>query len=321
MTDQITAEAAAGVTRPRLSRSLRLPAWTGLSPFFLVTFAGLLLPIGFLLWQSLRVTTYGASQRDPVTEQFIRESHTSFTLDNFHHSLQGINLTAIETSLKLSAITAILAAILGLVLAQAVVSSKGGWLKQVVTTASAVTANFGGIPLAFLFIATLDANAGTLTTFLQNHFGFSLSDDLHFDLHGLSGIAVVYMYFLIPLMVLVIMPALEGIKAQWGEAAENLGASRLQYWRWVAGPVLLPSFLGCLLLVFCAAFSAYATAHALNSQFPLVTNQIASLSGGDGGIPGQENVPAALAIDMILVVLPLTAIYLFLQRRTSRWFG
>ncbi len=181
-------------------------------------------------------------------------------------------------------------------------------------------ANFGGIPLAFLFIATIDANAGVLQTFLQDHFHFSLIDDLHIQLGHLSGLAVVYLYFLIPLMVLVMMPAMEGLKPQWGEAAENLGASRRAYWRHVAGPVLAPSVLGATLLLFCSSFSAFATAYAINSSFPLVTIRIQSVLSGNV-LPGQENLGAALALDMIIIVVPLTIAYQPLQRRTSRWLA
>ena len=73
------------------------------------------------------------------------------------------------------------------------------------------------------------------------------------------------MYFQIPLMVLVILPALEGLRPAWREAAANLGARTWQYWRYVGGPVLMPSFLGCVLLLFGSALSAYATAQALTS--------------------------------------------------------
>lgn len=320
MTDLLEAVAAPERAPVRPSRSLRVPAWVGLLPYVAFVGVGLILPILFICWQAFRKTVVTGVHRDPVTQQFVHNSQTSFTFDNVHTSLQGINLTSLETSVRLSAITAVLAAILGLLLAQAVVSSKGTALKQLVTTASAVTANFGGIPLAFLFIATLDANAGVFTNFLQNNFGISLQNDFGFQLSEMAGIVLVYMYFLVPLMVLVIMPALEGIKAQWGEAAENLGATRVQYWRWVAAPVLLPSFLGSLLLLFCAAFSAYATTHALNAGFPLVTIRIASVLSGNV-IVGQENLGAALAVDMIAIVLPLTVIYLLLQRRTSRWLS
>lgn len=309
-----------GETRSRPRRSLRLPAWVGVLPFLAFAAVALILPIGFLVWESVRrTTTTGSPVLNPTTLQYSTPSHTSFTFSNFAATLHQPHLHALETSLKLSAITAVLAAVLGFVLAQAVVASKGGALKRIVTTASAVTANFGGIPLAFIFIATIDANAGVFSKFVQNHLGFSLQDDLGFNLQGLSGISVVYMYFLVPLMVLVTMPALEGIKEQWGEAAQNLGATRMQYWRWVAAPVLLPSFLGAMLLVFCASLSAYATAYAINSFFPLVTIDIVSLISGN--VLAGPNLGAALAVDMILIVLPLTGVYLWLQRRTSRWLA
>lgn len=133
------------------------------------------------------------------------------------------------------------------------------------------------------------------------------------------GVEFVYLYFLIPLMVLVITPALEGLRPQWRESALNLGASRWQYWRYVAGPVLAPSFFGAAALLFCSSFSAYATAAALtNGTLSLTSLQIGSVLSGNV-ITGQENVGAALALDMIVVVVPLTMLYLAMQRRTSRW--
>ena len=81
----------------------------------------------------------------------------------------------------------------------------------------------------------------------------------------MSGVALVYMYFQIPLMVLIILPALEGLRPAWREAAENMGARSWQYWRYVGGPVLLPSFMSCLMLLFGSALAAYATAEALTT--------------------------------------------------------
>ncbi|MGI8521797.1 MAG: ABC transporter permease [Nocardioides sp.] len=315
MTDQ---QVAAG---PRRSRTRRPSLeWLGLLPFFGYIGVVFLVPIGFILWEALRRTTTSGTTRDPVTQQFIKHTTTSFTGANVSESLQGIYRTSLVTSIKLSAIVAVVGAVLGLVLALAVVSSRSTALRQLVTSAAAVTANFGGIPLAFLFIATLDANSGVATTFLQDQFHFSLRDDLGFQLPELSGLCLVYLYFLVPLMVLVMAPALEGLKPQWAEAAENLGASRSAYWRLVAAPVLLPSFLGAVLLLFCSAFSAFATAYAINSSFPLVTIRINAVLSGNV-LPGQENLGAALALDMIVVVLPLTVIYQLLQRRTTKWLA
>ncbi|HEY3530413.1 MAG TPA: ABC transporter permease subunit [Nocardioides sp.] len=295
-------------------------AWLGLTPFFAYVALVFLVPIGFILFEAFRRTTTSGVTRDPVTQQFVKHTETSFTFANVHDSLQGIYRTSLVTSVKLSAITAVIGAVLGMLLAAAVVNSSSAFLRQVVTSAAAVTANFGGIPLAFLFIATLDANSGVATTFLQDHFGLSLQDDLHLQLPELSGLCLVYLYFLVPLMVLVMAPALEGLKPQWAEAAENLGASRWTYWRLVAAPVLLPSFLGAVLLLFCSAFSAYATAYAINASFPLITIRINAVLSGNV-LAGQENLGAALALLMIVFVLPLTVIYQLLQRRTSRWLA
>lgn len=316
MTSQSEAGGAGTVSRPR---RISL-AWTGLLPFF--AFVGLvfLVPIGFILFDAFRRTVTGPAHRDPVTQQFVHTTKSSFTGANVSMSLHGVYFTDLVTSVKLSAVVAVIGAVLGMLLAYAVVSSKGGLLRQVMTSASAVLANFGGIPLAFMFIATIDANSGIVTTFLQSHFHFSLSQDGHINLQGLSGLGLVYLYFLVPLMVLVMTPALEGLKPQWAEAAQNLGASRFAYWRFVAGPVLAPSFLGAVLLLFCSSFSAYATAYAINSSFPLVTIGIQAVLSGNV-LPGQENLGAALALDMIVIVLPLTVIYQLLQRRTTRWLA
>jgi putative spermidine/putrescine transport system permease protein len=314
--DVASKASGAGLSRPRRLNV----SWLGLVPFFGYVLLVFLVPIGFILFNAVRKTVQGPSHRDPVTQQFVHTSKTTFTGSNVSQSLKGIYRTDLITSVKLSFIVAIIGAVVGILLAYAVVKSGSNALRQIVTAAAAVTANFGGVPLAFLFIATLDANSGIATKFMQDHFHISLQGDLHVQLAQLSGLSIVYLYFLIPLMVLVMTPALEGLKPQWGEAAENLGANRWHYWRFVAGPVLLPNFLGSVLLLFCSSFSAYATAYAINSSFPLVTIGIASVLSGNV-LSGQENLGAALALDMIVIVLPLTVIYQLLQRRTSKWLA
>ena len=50
----------------------------------------------------------------------------------------------------------------------------------------------------------------------------------------------------------------------------------------MGGPGLLPAFLGCVLLLFGSAFSAYATAEALTSgSVPLTAIQIGSFLNGN----------------------------------------
>lgn len=310
----------AGGTGPHRSRRASF-AWLGLVPFFGYVLVFFLVPIGFILYSALRKTTAGVAVRDPVTQQFVhKDAKTVYTSANVSDSVHGVYRTSLINSFELSLFVAVVGAILGVLLAYAVVNSNSGALRRVVIAAAAVTANFGGVPLAFLFIATV-GNSGALTALLNDHLGISLQDDLRFRLTTTAGIGLVYLYFLIPLMVLVMTPALEGLKPQWGEAARNLGASRWSYWRHVAGPVLMPNFLGSVLLLFCSSFSAYATADALVGQaFPLVPTQISNAVAGNV-LVGQQNLGAALALDMIVVVLPLTVIYQLLQRRTSRWLS
>nr|WP_257160093.1 ABC transporter permease subunit [Corynebacterium cystitidis] len=85
----------------------------------------------------------------------------------------------------------------------------------------------------------------------------------NFSITGFSGVTLVYLYFQIPLMAILMLPTLSGIKRQWQEAAASLGATRWQYIRDVVVPVLWPSILRSFLLLFADAFAAYATAFAL----------------------------------------------------------
>jgi putative spermidine/putrescine transport system permease protein len=240
-----------------------------------------------------------------------------FTLSNVSAATHGIYLHGFWQSIILSVVSAILPGIFGLLIAYAIFTAKrGNVLRQVAITASGVFANFGGVPLAFLFIASL-GSTGLITHWLKN---IGLDVYAHgFTLYSLIGVIVVYMYFQIPLMVLVILPALEGLRPAWREAAQNMGARTWQYWRHVAGPVLLPSFLGCVLLLFGSALSAYATAEALtNGTIPLTSIQIGSFLNGNV-IAGQENIGKALGLGMVVIIAIAMLIYVALQRRAAKW--
>ncbi|SDY90089.1 putative spermidine/putrescine transport system permease protein [Amycolatopsis xylanica] len=242
-----------------------------------------------------------------------------FTTDNIASAFKDQFGRSFATSIELSVLTAVLGAVLGAVLAQAVLASKeDGLLRKFVSSASGVLANFGGVPLAFAFIATL-GSIGIVTKALKG-LGFDIYAS-GFNLFNFTGIAIVYVYFQIPLMVIVFTPALEGMREQWREAAANLGATKWQYWRHIAGPILLPPFLASMLLLFANAFSAYATAYALTSGVvPLVPIQIGSLVSGNV-VADQQNLGKALGLGMIVVVALVMAIYNWMQRRASRWLG
>ncbi|MFB7055056.1 ABC transporter permease [Streptomyces vinaceus] len=287
---------AGGGTRRRRRRGPR--TWLAALP--LLAFTGLCfgIPLGAI--------AFGAVTRtDPST------GATRLTGEHLARSLQGPYLGSLVGSVQLSALTALIGGVLGVLIAQAVVTSRSQALRSAALTASGVLANFGGVPLAFAFIATVGISG--VVTQLADLTGFG------WNLYSFTGLTVVYLYFLIPLMVLVIAPALDGLRPQWREAAQNNGATGRQFWRHVGLPVLAPSLLGGFVLLFGTAFAAHATAAALvGGSVPLVTLKIADALSGNV-LTGQENVALALGLDMILIAGLVMAVYLPLQRRSARW--
>jgi len=238
------------------------------------------------------------------------------TLGNVAELREGYILRAFRNSIVVSATSALIGAVLGALLAYVVATGNPtGRLRRAVTSACGVLAQFGGVTLAFAFIATVGGQ-GLLTAAVQNALGTDISGNW---LYEVKGLVLVYSYFQIPLMVLVFLPALDGIRPQWREAAESLGGSTWDYWRQVAVPILTPPFLGALLLLFANAFSAYATAAALISQgAPIVPLQIRTALTSEV-LLGRENVGKALALGMIVIVAIVMTLNSLLQKRSSRW--
>jgi putative spermidine/putrescine transport system permease protein len=218
-------------------------------------------------------------------------------------------------SIKLSAVSALLGGLAGIVLALVVVRmQRPRWLRTVVSAFAGVAANMGGIILAFMFIASLGVQG--LATKILKAAGVNLASDF---ITSFWGLVLVYLFFQIPLMFLVMLPAADGLKPSWREAVANLGGTAVTYWRRVGIPVLTPAALGGLLLLFANAFAAYATAVALTSQSAeLVSVQIRFYLQGNM-ITGQENVGYALAAWMILIMIVTIGMYLALRRRSERW--
>lgn len=232
-----------------------------------------------------------------------------FTTDAF--------IAAFTKSLQLALITALLGAVFGGLLAWAVLrGDPNGVLRQLVISACGVLAQFGGVMLAFAFLATFGFN-GLITMFIKSSLGIKGLDMSW--LYSMTGLAVVYTYFQIPLMLIVFLPSLDGLRQEWYDASASLGGGAWSFWRHVGGPILAPSFLGALLLLFTNAFSAYATVQALISQgCVLITQQIACQMQSEV-VLGQANVGKALALGMIVIVSAVMAIYALIQRRASRW--
>jgi putative spermidine/putrescine transport system permease protein len=241
------------------------------------------------------------------------------TFGNLSALAQPQILSAFVHSTVLSGVTAVLGAVFGALLAYAVSTARdGGHLRRFVSSVCGVLAQFGGVTLAFAFVATVGFQ-GFVTLWLQN-VGVDLASSTWL-FEPYKGLILVYTYFQIPLMLIVFLPAVEGLRPQWREAAESLGGTTWHYWRYVGGPILAPSFIGAMLLLFTNAFSAYATAAALISQgSPIIPLQIGGTLSSEV-VLGQENVGKAMALGMVAIVAVVMTLYAVLERRTTRWLG
>lgn len=287
--------------RPTATRRRGGLAVLALVPFALFVGAFLLFPAVSLLFGSFHATATNA-----------------FTTANFTY-LGGENksLQPFINSFVLSFASMVSGGALGLLVAQALVSSKNRLLEQLTITFSSVAANFAGVPLAFAYIATIGVNG------LVTHILSGIGVDVYaagFTIYSLVGLTIVYTYFQLPLMVLLILPALQAVKPAWREASDNLGADGARYLRSVAIPVLMPSLLASLLLLFANSFGAYATAYALTTGFvSLVPIAISNLIAGDVSFdPGQGD---ALAMGLAVVMAVCVGGQALLQRRASRWLN
>lgn len=285
---------------PVLTSTASKRTWLGVVPFFVFAFLFLILPSARLF-----VGTF-------------TDEHGQFTVNNIAQLLtEPVILNAYLLSIQISAVTALGGGLFGFLLAYAV--TVGGLPKPMRTaliTFSGVASNFAGVPLAFAFVATL-GRTGLVTAILKNVFGINLYST-GFNLYTFVGLSLTYMYFQFPLMVLIMAPALDALKREWREAAENLGASSFQYWTQIALPVLFPSILGTMILLFSNAFGAYATAYALTGgALPIVTIQIGAQIRGD--VLHNPGLGYAMAMGMVVIMALSLAGYIWLRQKSERW--
>jgi len=287
-----------GGAGPRRRRRPGL-AWLGLTPFAAYVLLFLAVPAAIAVGSGF-TTGDGA-----------------FTLANLAAFSDPSVLRAFGGSFGLSAVSAVIGAVIGAVVCWALAAlDADGLVRSLIDAAASVLAQFGGVMLAFAFIATIGAQ-GLVTTWLVSALGIDINANGTF-LYTVPGLVLPYVSFQVPLMVLTFMPALEGVKTQWGEAAATLGAPRGTYWRRIALPVLAPAFWGSLLLLFANAFSSFATAAALISQGGIVPLTIRAQLTSET-VLGLQNVAGVLALGMVVVMAIVMGAYALLQRRAARW--
>jgi putative spermidine/putrescine transport system permease protein len=293
----MTATAGQGAPLARPVRRLSW-SWLGLLPFFLFAIFFIGAPITYLVIGSFQDKT------------------GQTTLQNYADLATPSISNAFLTSIEVSLVTAVIGGIFGFLLAYAVIL--GGLprvLRDALMTFSGVASNFAGVPLALAFIFTL-GQLGMITVWLK---GIGINPyQSGFTIYSKIGLELVYLYFQFPLMVLIIAPAIDGLRPEWREAAENMGASSRQYWQKVALPILFPTILGTIILLFGNAFGAQATAYQLTSGLiPLVPLLIGNQIAGD--VLHNPGLGYAMAMGMVFIMAGSIIVYTVLQRRAERW--
>jgi putative spermidine/putrescine transport system permease protein len=294
--------AAVGARRRGRRRwSYTLTSWLGLLPFLLFCLLFEILPAIIILQGSLRDDTTGAP-----------------TLENYHHMFTTEYLHAFETSIAISAVTALIGGVFGAIAAYGVYHLRTAWLRNLLIGFSSIAANFAGVPLAFAFVATLGVT-GFVTVLLHNWLHLDLYN-LGFSIYQFWGLVLVYVYFQLPLMILMTLPALSALRPEWREAATNLGASNVTYWRRVALPILFPSLVAAAMLLFANSFGAFATAFALAqgniNLVPVLINFVVN-----GNVTIDFGLGDALSVGMVVVLLVAVSLYTTMLRRVSTWQG
>ena len=243
-------------------------------------------------------------------------NENTFTLDNFRTTMQEPYRSGFFNSIKIGLFSAAIAALPGAVAAYFIESRGPVKLRRTISVMSGVLANTGGVPLAFMFYAALGIQ-GQLTKVLK-FFGWDIYAG-RFSLGTFLGLLIVYLYFQLPLMIIVFSPAIVALRREWSEAARNLGANQLNYWIKIGIPLLFPSFIASFLLLFASGFSAYATANALTiGDIALTPLQIGGLLDGNVSA-SQINLGKALGVVMIVISAFAVIPYLAIQRRSARW--
>ena len=280
-------------------RSVRWGDYLGVAPFLIFAILFLIVPTVFL-----------------VIGAFVGRDG-SFTLQNIVDLGTPQIVSSFWISIRVSAASAVVGAVVGLIVALAVIRGRlPETIRSTVMTFSGVASNFAGIPLAFAFIATL-GRLGLITILLRTVFNFDIYR-AGFNLLSFWGLTITYCYFQIPLMILIIAPAIDGLKKEWGEAAATLGATPAQFWRYVGLPVLWPNLLGTLSLLFANAFGAIATAYALTgSSLNIVPILLYAQIRGD--VLNNPGLGAALALGMIVITALANVVYLVIRTRAERW--
>ncbi len=272
--------------------------WVGFAPFLLFCMVFEFVPVLYL-----------------VRGSFLDKATEGFTLAHYAELEHPLYINSFSNSIQLSGITALIGVVLGTLIGYAIYHWPSERVRDALITLSDVTTNFAGAPLAFAFVVILGLN-GVVTQFLLQYLRIELYPT--FSIYSFSGLVLAYVYFQLPLMVLLILPAFAGIRKEWRESAQSLCASTFQFWWHIGIPLLMPSLVAGFTLLFANAFGAYATAYTLvQAKLSLVTLQIGYMIAGEVRLdPG---VGMAMAVLSLIIMSLSIGVYQLATIQARRW--
>lgn len=131
------------------------------------------------------------------------------------------------------------------------------------------------------------------------------------------GVIVALTFIGLPFVVRTVQPVLQELEPELEEAAATLGASRLQTFRRVIGPVLLPALLTGFALAFARGLGEYGSVVFISGNMPMRTEVAPLLIMTE---LEQFDYQAATAIALVLLLMSFAMLFLInlLQRWSAR---
>lgn len=268
-----------------MSDKKRLIMWLVLAFAILVLFViFVVFPLGLVLYKSVLMED-GTISFDYFVKFFSKKFYWSTLVNSF----------------KVTIVSTIVSAILGLIMAYVLRSVKirGSKLLNILIVISYLSPPFIG---AYAWIQLLGRN-GFITRILNAIFHTQLN-----GIYGFSGIVLVFSLQSFPLVYMYISGALKNLDNSLNEAAESLGCSVFQRVRKIIVPLVTPTLLASSLLVFMRVFSDFGTPMLIGEGYK--TFPVLLYSQFMGEVNTDEHYAAALCV----IVIAITLVLFFLQK-------
>ncbi len=209
--------------------------------------------------------------------------------------------STLVNSFKVTIVSTLLAAVLGLVMAYVLrsVRIRGSKYLNILIVMSYLSPPFIG---AYAWIQLLGRN-GFITKILNDLFHVKLN-----GIYGFAGIVLVFSLQSFPLVYMYISGALKNLDNSLNEAAESLGCSAMQRVVQVIVPLVMPTMLASSLLVFMRVFSDFGTPMLIGEGYK--TFPVLMYSQFMGEVSTDDHFAAALCV----IIIGITLLLFFFQR-------